>query len=89
MINHDIPERPLQPPLDCDIHEVAHDVEMEHQRVALEDNYGRIDLKQKVLVCIARQAERILDNGHTISDDDMNDLDTLLDDLRTIEKEGW
>lgn len=89
MSNHDIPERPLQPPEDYDVRATAHDVEMEHKRVELEDEYGRIDLKGKVLVCIARQAERIIEEGSSISDDDYNELEGLLDDLKTIEKEGW
>lgn len=71
------------------------DIEREPERVALEDKYGRIDLKGKTLTCVARQAERIIDNaeadgeGYVINSDDYDDLAALLDDLRTIEKEGW
>lgn len=79
--------------------EHAHDVAMEHRRVELEDKHGRIGLKDKVLTCIARHAEQIMDNAEFADDtskdfwlvsyDEMSELEDLLDDLKTIEQEGW
>lgn len=96
---HDTREHPLQPPLDCDALQTAHDVEMEHRRVEMEDKHGRIDLKGKVLTCIARHAEQLMNNAEFADDtskdywlvsyDEMSELEDLLDDLKTIEQEGW
>ncbi len=82
MSNHDTPEP-------YEALELQSIVDGELARVDMEDKYGRIDLKHKVLVCIARQAEAAAANGYVVTDDDMAAMDALLDDLATIEKEGW
>jgi RAB protein geranylgeranyltransferase component A len=99
MSTREIPDRPMQPPLDYDVLSTAHDVEMEHRRVEMEDKHGSIDLKGKVLTCIARHAEQLMNNAEFADDtskdywlvsyDEMSELEDLLDDLKTIEQEGW
>lgn len=105
MNNHGIPERPLQPPLRLgEMDEDPNLVEKEQQRACFEDHYGRTgNLLDHVRKCVAEHADRIYDNaddvglvevqgqgrGYFINEDDFDDLAALIDDMRTIEKEGW
>lgn len=98
MSNHDTPEP-------YETLELQSIVDGELARVDMEDKHGRIDLKGKVLLCIARLGERIIENaevqectlcshveadaGMVMSGADFDELEGLLDDLKTIEQEGW
>lgn len=99
MNNHDIPERPLQPPEPYEISELEATIDGELARVDMEDKYTRFNLADHVRKCIAAHAERLVDNAddisagtdehYSVNRDDMEELITLIDDLKTIEKEGW
>lgn len=101
---HDIPERPAQPPEPYEVSELQATVDGELDRIDMEDKYTRQgNLLDHVRKCVAAHAERIYDNaddvgmvtvsdhgrGYFISEDDYDELVTLIDDMKTIEKEGW
>lgn len=97
MNNDGIPERPLQPPLHIHEMDEAQDtIDKELERIDMEDKYGRYGrLDDKVRACIARAAERLVENAeprgddYAVNADDYDELAKLLDDLSTVEKEGW
>lgn len=57
----------------------------------------RQPLRTMALEAIAKAAERLVENDHfndatqewVVNDDDLDELAQLLDDLGTIEEEGW